>query len=1783
MDSLKTVLQNRGLLAGVLLTTEIDTLLSLLEVQNLEDGTPANGEATLGVNTSLGFFALNLNPPGPTIPIRMEEGVAPQPRFRVWLVLSKTAPAKKLFTFVGGAPGVVLRGAEPKNDDDEEWLQEIPGEVSVEGANVSVLIEGVQGKPATMRLTPAEGGPDGIVQLKLVPPAVLLGDSGFGFEIPDGFTLDDSETERAPGQTMIAGRNVLTPADDAAWRGLVVRQAKFYIPRGLAFIGGHAVDAYILVGRDPNPGIDLAIFTKVPATERRPGIEVRIECHDPMATSLTGFVPTLVEAAMELPLDNNQQQVSGNGVRFVAGKPVIVRTRFTRSASDPQTRITLALESQGSQGIVAVQAPDGGPAATAMIGAGALATAMVADKPPPGADTSGVILHALLVLSLGLSSFLKNKGKLVVHNVQLASTGHGLPVGGKVELKLDYSVDVLVKPISVGALSVQIRDEQPMRVRNRNVGVTIDPTESGLEMLKLNFSQADMEIEDPGSWMVEGPASLFDILGTRSGRGSMWLEVDLKFKLNLGPVKVSGATIRMTRNDEGEFLGTLRGLDASIEVPGTLKGRGKFQMLQGGGFSAALDVNVVPLNLAAAAVVLYKPEGDAFLLFLQLGVDLPGAIPIANTGVGLYGLAGSFGINARPVLPANSDPIVSVLKWDSSDPLTAFGFARDNLTIGAEVVIATLADVGFSFSTRGGIFVTVPDVAVRGSLWGKVLQPRLKVTERPSDSESGLAFKGVVLVDVKDGITIGLQGTLSVPVLLKAVVPLGARFPLQDPSDWYVYLGADGYDNKLRKDGRTMGPIRATVLPDLIEAGADAYLMLRGKGIDNWPRGQQGAITIADGFVITTGFSFEFTIGIKPVVWAEVHAGADLLIASCPLTIAGFGHLGGSLNLGPFSIGVDAQLSFMAAENADPYLHARLCGHIDLFFTEIEGCVEISVHNPPALTIPPPDIHPLDRVQDGVIVGDAAYLIDDTYRRIVNLSRTKENVTEKDSVWPDTLIHLAFTVSPHLAPGFPGIQFTGIQSYPSGLAAKSLGSDMLRYDWILNSITLTDVTDSDVGVNVAGPLSAAWQAAKDGNMGIRPQPGELVLLTWKNHLWLDRLADSGSSLPNDPLIEAAGLCELEATALIGWAVGWGAVPTDQGFSLPTDPLNPDPKVSQFTATLKPGVSTKPDVILGPSTVDLVPPPHSFHPAELRAHSPQIKLERDFWGSLELGMIVGGSVRTMEEIFQIAEINPSEPITRGCLWLTIEDESEQSQRIAVRDETETWSRTDARSLGDGRTALRFAPTGTNPASRIFLRWQMDSRLGILGVGGLTKTAEAAAAIANAAIKAESQRNANAASKQPQQAGDTKGAEVRCLLDPGRFYRIDVNIEWTAQLYQQDENGKKKLVAEIKTTDPDQKGRSYRPKGRPEESTNRSYYFRTTPKPQTGPPNLPVKSGQKMQELREDFLQVVHFRQDLFHPEMLTRHLLGYEPGQSEMFRFCDDPLRVHFKAAHAAALAKQYGYTLKLGLRRVDVPGPAGEPVSLPSSWIGLTTPSFLTGADKRRFEVAATSRCSLPRPGATLEALSPLITSAWYEVYTELKSDTPEEVSDARLEGVTFKTSRWRSPSEMITDLAKTSRGDVEIRLLPPFSVRIVSEDDGAFEEALDLIGLDGWPPASDKRMSIIWLRSETDGNLNWKCAGLLIESPEPVHRKNRVKLISLSLIMGDAGTAVTFDIHRRDRINARLLYLTSNPFKPQRWSAGFGGMRFPQLELKFRDLRINKDLSGTFDLSLAPSFASEA
>jgi len=93
---------------------------------------------------------------------------------------------------------------------DEEQLVIADGDVTIAGVAVALLIEGESGGIATMRLSPTEAQPAGIVELQLEPPTVLLGDSGFGLEFSapgagGAFVIDDSSEAASAGPTMLGG------------------------------------------------------------------------------------------------------------------------------------------------------------------------------------------------------------------------------------------------------------------------------------------------------------------------------------------------------------------------------------------------------------------------------------------------------------------------------------------------------------------------------------------------------------------------------------------------------------------------------------------------------------------------------------------------------------------------------------------------------------------------------------------------------------------------------------------------------------------------------------------------------------------------------------------------------------------------------------------------------------------------------------------------------------------------------------------------------------------------------------------------------------------------------------------------------------------------------------------------------------------------------------------------------------------------------------------------------------------------------------------------------------------------------------------------------------------------------------------------------------------------------------------------------------------------------------------------------------------------------------------
>jgi hypothetical protein len=1813
-EKLSDRLRTEGVLAHVPVDQNITALLEATQIEPdaVQPGPAETGTSTIGIveNKALGFFDLNLTPPLPNMPYRLSFEGPPAGRtgFRFAYALSQTPPPKKLFEFIGKVPNFLRAASE---EPGGETLQPDPDpthKVSLTGIELALVIKGSAGGEANMMLSPSLEGPDGLVVLGLDPPTVALGSTGFGLKIDAGIAFDDAVDAVAPGTTMIDGVAVRTPADDPAWRGTVVRNARLYLPEGVPFLGGHAVDAHIEIGIDPTPGLDLVIETKVPAKEGRPEIDVRIECHDPTATGMAAFVPTLVEAAMTLPLDQREEAFDARSIKFAAGKPVTVRARFSRSphAATPQTDLTLAVESQGSDGILSVSTETGGTGAKAIVTAGALLTAIVADKNigerQPGGDETGVWLHALLVAASGLSVFLQDKGgKIVLHGAKLKTEGASLPVGGKVELDLDYSVDVVVDTFDVGVLSIGMRPEQPMKVRVRQVFLTVDPSKSGLDMIRLGIDQASLEIEDPGGWTVNSPGSLFDVLGTRSGRGSMWIEVDLRFRLDLGPIKVSGATVRGVLDDAGHVGAELSGIDANIDLSPTIKGSGAFQLLKPvgpadpPGFGADLSVAILPIGVDAEASLELKGK----LVALSLACDLPGAVPLANTGLGLFGLGGVFAANGRPRhydpqgVDRGQDIVTYQLNWDYDQP-NAFEPEVGSFTFGLEGVIGTAPDLGFSFSARAGLFLTTPDIVVRGALTGKVLAPR--VTEsRPGGGEPdlGVSAKGVVVVDLNAGVVIGIEGKFTIPNLVEVIIPIGASFPTKS-HDWYLYIGADGAKEPAA-EGRGIGPVRATILPGVLDLGADAYLMFRGKGITNWPRGEN-KVTVADGFLLAFGFDFQAVFGLKPVVWAEVHAGADVLITTSPLMLAGFGGAGGSLHLGPVSVGVDANIEIRLAEKLPTYVYAELCGHVDLFFFSVSGCVDIEYNNKRDLSVPFPTEHPLDRIEGGA-QKDAAVLCADRYSVIAPLARDIAGAT---TFWPDVLPHFTFAVAPDLADGFSP-QFGGLATPPWGESAKPLGSDLLQYTWTLTGLKLFDVTGG-AEVLVPGSFSGEWQYGKFGDAGGQAEAAELILLTPEPAVWIDRMVDGGEGAPHDPLQDIARICQGEVKALPGWALGGKADPTAPAPVLPPDPLSQDPVQSVFQATAQLGCNRFTGSLDIYSAQRIEPPLH-YEPARRVAIDGHAIQDRPFDAYLQLGFVnwpPGFDFNPINraQFMHTLALDTDDAITGARLWIVVDRDRFNASRVLFRasdNQQRPLQLMASIDLPGQDLAILLTPSVGDPISGLRLTWPSGVRLGILGLGGVTETARKAAEERNKGRAAAAQRAADGARNNPPPPDQAPNPSSRCVLEPGRTYRIDVEMTWAGTLYERDGNGRKSVASGPAPPD----NAKYDPlaTGKPEDlkDTKRSYFFKTAPLPDPGPP--PVLAAPR-------FGESLHFawykqKQDLFQPEMLQRHLTGYEPAQSEPARFRNDPLRAHFDVGHVALLASRYKYNLKLGVRRLDVPGNEGNPVLLAASFAALKDARFAGGADPRRIAVYQTSPCALPRPGLTMEAPSELAALAWYEVFVLAQSQRAQ-VADGQLPGVSFRTSRWKAPDDMMAALhfpkvgvgdPPNPTGDLEVHSDAALGRPVVEGEDAAFDASLDALGLEGWPPVGDSpRVSVLWRRGDPAAPPVWLCAGILIESPEPIHRPGRVHVEGLRLLEGLAAGVASFDIRRRDRVGGRLLFMTATPFRPIPFLPRPGPpprSRLPLFALDWRDFGPGtpdggSPFTGNLALPLAPSFASE-
>lgn len=1545
--------------------------------------------------------------------------------------------------------------------------------LTAQGGSLLLRLSAPAAGRATFRAG-AHGG--GALRLTCSPPDLLLpGD--VGLRLPQGLTLEPT-----------GGKSIRAP--DAA----------LVLPPALPLVGG--LEVPLTVGFAADGGLDADV------TVDAPPVTGRLRWHDPTARHLADLIPTGGEVALDIPVSGQQAATPAGPVRLDGPARVSVRARFARDPNDPARafKATVGVDTPGSGGLLRVTAGPGDLPGRVAVTAFAVAAAVLADAVPGGEQgiPAGARLAALLGAAGAIGATLTEAGGLVLHGVMFEAGTGGAAVS------LDLSAAVSAVDLRLGPLTIGMQDDRPLRVRWRGVRLAVDPTAASPDdRFAVGFAGAQLDVEDPGGWTIDSPGNLLDVVGTRSGHGSTWVEVDLRFALDLGPVKVSGATIRASFAGGAPSL-ALRGLDAEVDVPHVVEGGGKAAVSEQG-FELAARASIVPLGLGVLAIVRSATEHDGPVEYrrteLVFGVDLPGPVPLGPTGLGLFGALGAVGINAT--MPSLDGPggIERLIGWRPWEPLQP---RRGSLTLGAGLVIGTAPDLAFTLSALAYLGVTVPDLALRAGLDATVLQGRQRLAALggqgpPSGPE--LRITGALAADGA-ALTLGMRATYRIPVLLEVVVPVGARYPYGG-ANWYVHLGTDGHPS------RPPGPVSARVLPDLLDVGGWGFVMVHGDGIPD----VAGTGRDLGGFALAAGIGATVVLGVPPLAWADISAHFVAAVASDPFVLIVKGGVSGGLHLGPFSLGISADADLQVGPGDSRYLKVRVCGEIDLWLTSISGCVQVETGTPVTeLPDPSAEAWPFPRVT--LADGHGQTLLGPDEKTAVEATGEPSTAPE---VWPDAIPLLTFPVAPVVA-------VTGLRA-PSPPHIGTTGSEQLAYTWTLEGLSLDEVASSGATTPVSIGTLATWQDSPDlpgGAVGTS-LPRQLALLTAHTALWTRTAADGGRSRPldRDPVETASTRCFRTFQPRSSWALGTDAVPAAGArWRLPPEGEGPGawPRVLFAATAASVGVLVDtrwPEGLPGWPEVRGVGVPGVTDPGgPLRYADPLTDdpCPRSFRGALRLPHlrvspeVVGAWSRFTGELpdTATATFTFEELVSTATLVLLVPREAVDRLRCSGVDDHGNvidWPiRVD--EVAEGLRLVRVTPSDDGLWRSLTLRHPVWAPVDVLGLELLADQAVSLVEFAGRSAKGQAAATGTAHAGAP-------GVANRLVLKSGTTYRIRVRLAGT-------KSAPGRSIGPIPVAFPDEF---------PGPQT-REYWFRTARPVETslglvGPGLVPV-----------------FWRRDRFSVDYLERYLLGYTPVDRATWWFTGDPVEAHFSAEHLVALAAAYGREVKLSTRRTDTPPGGPDPGNLLDPqrlWLLLVS---IFAGDRRFTEAAPLTSCPLPKSGATLRGNAELAPRATYDLAAAFPRTGLGAQPGDLLPGVVFTTSRWGDPLAAMADLRLTaslaapgtSHGDLLVQsdagLAPGTLV-----SDGAFADALRRLGLDALPPPAGPRTSVLWARSVS----GWALSGLLLEADEPLHRPDAegtpaAQRLDRMLLTSAAVNGTALPVHRRDRSGARLLWLASTP-----------------------------------------------
>lgn len=284
---------------------------------------------------------------------------------------------------------------------------------------------------------------------------------------------------------------------------------------------------------------------------------------------------------------------------------------------------------------------------------------------------------------------------------------------------------------------------------------------------------------------------------------------------------------------------TLNGVGVELDIPDVLYFKGSVAMTEPeeGVFrfdgEISLDLRSLGFVVEAQLVIGYNATAGYTFFAIYLGAELPAGIPLGQSGLALYGIAGLFALNMEPdrfpppPQPREEEPWYAIqpgASWYHRNPpgvgvyhLKKWSPRAGSLALGAGVTLGTLPDNGLTFNGRFLLMLVLPGPIIMLEGRSNILKERASLRDEP-------LFRSLAVIDSREStFLMGLDAQYRYDEsggLIEIGGGTEAFFDFDKPGAWHLYLGVDE-----PRDRR----IGAKIFQRLFEA--NGYFMIDQHGV----------------------------------------------------------------------------------------------------------------------------------------------------------------------------------------------------------------------------------------------------------------------------------------------------------------------------------------------------------------------------------------------------------------------------------------------------------------------------------------------------------------------------------------------------------------------------------------------------------------------------------------------------------------------------------------------------------------------------------------------------------------------------------------------------------------------------------------------------------------------------------------------------------------------------------------------------------------------------------------